>query len=83
MQSIKRTMRDKKVLLHEENMGETQEKQSEIKCNAIQCYNKPSKMVHGLENTHAKCYGNKQMMAMLKMVLTKCAQTHIEGTCCW
>lgn len=44
---------------------------------------KKFKIVHGLEDMHAKCYENKQMVAMLEMVLTKCAQTQIEGACCW
>ncbi len=41
------------------------------------------KIVHGLGKMHARCYGDKQMMAKLKMVMTKCAQTQREGACCW
>lgn len=40
------------------------------------------KIVHGLEKVHAKCYGDKQTMAKLMMVLTNVLR-HKEGACCW
>lgn len=39
--------------LTQRNVGETWEKQSEMKLNTIQ-----NNTVHGLEKMHAKCYGD-------------------------
>lgn len=36
------------------------------------------RIVHGLERMHAKCYGDEQTMAELKMVMTKNVLRHKE-----
>lgn len=59
--------------LIKENMGETWKKHNDMEFNAIPHYTRFK--MHGLEKMHAKCYGDKRVMAKLKVVLTKCAQT--------